>query len=101
MPSYNVILMRRRQPSTTIMTSPCSTRTLFLLSLMLLDIYILIYFSVYYTICDGGESNRQFINLHFTSRCPIQMNFTTYNMFTEGPMVFQMDSKVLSFVVLV
>ena len=97
MPSYNVILMRIRQPSTTIMTSLCSTCTLFLLSLMLLDIYIyiLIYFSVYYTICYGGESNRQFINLHFTSRCPIQMNFTTYNMFTEDPMVFQMDSKVL------
>ena len=62
---------------------------------MLLDLYILIYFSVYYTICDRGESIRQFINLHFTSRYPIQMNFTTYNMFTEDPMVFQMDSKVL------
>ncbi len=53
------------------------------------------YYSIYYAICDGGESNRQFINMHFTSYSPADMNFIAYNMFTEDPMVFQMDCKVV------
>ena len=51
-------------------------------------------FSIYYAICDGGESNRQFINIHFSSFSPFEMNFLSYNMFTEEAMIFLMDCKV-------
>ena len=50
-------------------------------------------FSIYYCICDGGDANRQFINIHFSNCSPIDLHFIGYNMFTEDPMVFLMDCK--------
>lgn len=53
-----------------------------------------ILFSIYYVICDGGDSNRQFIKIHFSSFSPVDMHFVSYNMLTEDPMIFLMDCKV-------
>lgn len=45
-------------------------------------------------ICDGADSNRQFINIHFPNANPRDLHFIGYNMLTEDPMIFIMDSKV-------
>lgn len=45
-------------------------------------------------ICDGADSNRQFINIHFPNSNPRDLHFTGYNMLTEDPMIFIMDCKV-------
>lgn len=50
--------------------------------------------SIYYAICDGGESKRQFINIKFSSLNPVEMNLLSCNKFTEDPMIFLMDCKV-------
>lgn len=45
-------------------------------------------------ICDGADSNRQFINVHFPNGNPSDLHFTGYNIFTEDQaMTFIMDSK--------
>ena len=51
-------------------------------------------FSIYFLICDGGESNRQFIKIHFDNCNPADLHFIGYNMLSEDPMVFMMDCKV-------
>ncbi|XP_070556918.1 uncharacterized protein [Ptychodera flava] len=50
-------------------------------------------FHVYWSCCDGGESNRGFINLHFKETTPRDSNFTTRNPLTGGKMIFIMDPK--------
>ena len=45
-------------------------------------------------ICDGADSNRQFINIHFPNGNPSDLHFIGYNIYTEDPMIFIMDSKV-------
>ena len=52
-------------------------------------------FSIYHTICDGGDANRQFINIHFNSCHPSDLHFIGYNVWTpEVLMIFMMDCKV-------
>jgi hypothetical protein len=50
--------------------------------------------SIYHSICEGGDANRQLIKLHFSSGSPIEAHFAATNMMTEDPMVFLMDCKV-------
>ncbi|XP_070552797.1 uncharacterized protein [Ptychodera flava] len=50
-------------------------------------------FHVYWSCCDGGESNRGFINLHFKDKSARESNFTTRNPMTGGKMIFIMDPK--------
>ena len=57
--------------------------------------YSFILFSIYYCICDGGDANRQFIKINFPNCSPIDLHFIGYNMWTEDPMIFQMDCKVI------
>ena len=45
-------------------------------------------------ICDGADSNRQFIKIHFPKSNPRDLNFTGHNMLTGDPMIFMMDAKV-------
>ena len=45
-------------------------------------------------ICDGADSNRHFIKIHFPKSNPRDLNFTGLNMLTGDPMIFMMDSKV-------
>jgi hypothetical protein len=52
-------------------------------------------YSIHFLICDGGESNRQFIKIHFDNCSPVDLHFIAYNMLTEDPMVLMMDPKVL------
>jgi hypothetical protein len=52
------------------------------------------FFSIYHAICDGGDPNRQFINIHFPDANPRELHFTGYNILTEDPMIFIMDCKV-------
>ena len=52
-------------------------------------------FSIHFSICDGGESNRQFIKIHFDNCSPVRLHFHAYNMLTEDSMVLMMDAKVL------
>lgn len=56
--------------------------------------------SIYNAICDGGDPNRQFINIHFPAANPRELHFTAFNILTEDPMIFIMDCKVLVIVVL-
>jgi hypothetical protein len=52
-------------------------------------------FSIYHTICDGGDANRQFIKIHFNSCHPSELHFIGYNIWTpEVLMIFMMDCKV-------
>ena len=55
--------------------------------------YSFILFSIYYCICDGGDANRQLIKINFPNCSPIDLHFIGYNMWTEEPMIFQMDCK--------
>ncbi|XP_028392672.1 uncharacterized protein LOC114517214 [Dendronephthya gigantea] len=50
-------------------------------------------FTIYHSICDGGDSNRQFIKMHFTDHNPIDDHFATTNMITGDRTVFIMDCK--------
>ncbi|XP_070540318.1 uncharacterized protein [Ptychodera flava] len=51
-------------------------------------------FHVHWSCCDGGESNRGFINLHFKeNKTARESHFTTRNPMTGGRMVFIMDPK--------
>lgn len=52
-------------------------------------------FNAHMGICDGGQANRSFILLHFTSeKDAIEHNFTTENPYNEEPHVFMMDPSV-------
>ena len=55
--------------------------------------------SIYHAICDGGDPNRQFINIHFPDANPRELHFTAHNILTEDPMIFIMDCKVFLIVV--
>ncbi|XP_028418403.1 uncharacterized protein LOC114543743 [Dendronephthya gigantea] len=50
-------------------------------------------FVIYFSICDGGDPNRQFIKMHFPNCHPCDLHFVGYNMLTEDPIIFQMDCK--------
>ena len=56
--------------------------------------------SIYHSICDGGDPNRQFINIHFPAANPRELHFTAFSILTEDPMIFIMDCKVFVIVVL-
>ena len=60
------------------------------------NLYTIHICKIYYSLCDGGDSNRQFIKIHFPSCDPSDLHFVGYNMFTEDPMMFIMDCKVNS-----
>ena len=50
--------------------------------------------SIYFALCGGGDSNRQFFKMHFSNYHPCDLHFVGYNAMTKTPMVFQMDCKV-------
>lgn len=50
--------------------------------------------SIYHSICEGGDANRQLIKLHFASHSPIEAHFAAKNMMTEDLLVFLMDCNV-------
>ena len=51
-------------------------------------------FVISYCCCDGGESNRGFIKLHFGDKDPEVEKFTVTNPYTREPMVFILDFPV-------
>jgi hypothetical protein len=51
-------------------------------------------FVITYCCCDGGESNRGFIKLHFGDKDPEAEKFTVINPYTREPMVFILDFPV-------
>ena len=55
------------------------------------------FISIYHTICDGGDANRELMNIHFPTGNPRDLHFIGYNMLTEDPMIFIMDCKVVLF----
>ena len=51
--------------------------------------------SIYYLICDGGDSNRQLIRMHFNGCNPWEIGFRGFNIYSQtDPMFFLMDTKV-------
>ncbi|XP_070556446.1 uncharacterized protein [Ptychodera flava] len=82
-----------RYPVAHFPTRECPPTTLYRLFLEGVQILLKGGFHVYWSCCDGGESNRGFINLHFKEKSARQHQFTTRNMMTGGKMIFLMDSK--------
>lgn len=50
---------------------------------------------VYWCILDGADTNRQFVKIHFADVDPAEKFFTTNNIYTDDPMIFIMDPKVM------
>ncbi|CAH3013837.1 unnamed protein product [Porites evermanni] len=48
---------------------------------------------IYWTILDGADVNRKFIQMHFPDYEPVEKKFVAFNMHTGGPMVFMVDCK--------
>ena len=51
-------------------------------------------FSVNYGCCDGGQTNRSFMQLHFNGKDAVKEKYTTTNIHTGQPMVFFLDPSV-------
>ncbi|KAL9978040.1 hypothetical protein ACROYT_G015517 [Oculina patagonica] len=50
-------------------------------------------FTIYWCVLDGADCNRQFIQIHFKDKDPVESRFMTTNISTGEPMIFIMDPK--------
>ena len=50
---------------------------------------------IYWCILDGADTNRQFVKIHFADVDPAEKLFTTNNIYTDDPIIFIMDPKVM------
>lgn len=50
--------------------------------------------SIYWTILDGADVNRKFIQMHFPDYEPVEKKFVAFNRHTGGPMVFMLDKNL-------
>jgi hypothetical protein len=53
--------------------------------------------NITYCCCDGGESNRSFIKIHFGDKDPAEENVSVVNPYTREPMIFILDFSVIYF----
>lgn len=58
-------------------------------------IFISIYLAFITAFVMEEMPTRQFIKIHFSTCSPTDLHFIGYNMWTEDPMVFEMDCKVI------
>ena len=54
-------------------------------------------FKVIMAICDGAQANRTFIQMHFEVDDPLQLHFTTTNIYTGEPLIFVVDPSVRTY----